>query len=171
MIKRTFLFSAALLAVLAVATPSHATSHVTATSNFSIPGATTDELDVTFGGAGTITNLTVTLSGVSTPSGLTFPPATYSAVGDVVKILFMGGYSNAVFNYSFDATGSITDIAGGTVSASLGTITGTASSLSKGAQILTVSSVPEPSSIALLGIGLSGFIAFRRRFSKKLPVA
>jgi hypothetical protein len=38
---------------------------------------------------------------------------------------------------------------------------------------LSMAAVPEPASFALLGIGISGFIAFRRRFSKskKPPVA
>jgi hypothetical protein len=43
--------------------------------------------------------------------------------------------------------------------------------ISESGTISTTAAVPEPSSLALLGIGISGFIAFRRRFGKKLPVA
>ena len=50
-----------------------------------------------------------------------------------------------------------------------GTISGTGGTQG-GAAILSITSVPEPASLALLGIGMTGFLAFRR-FFKKTAVA
>jgi hypothetical protein len=88
-------------------------------------------------------------------------------------IIFQGsGFANLTFLGTFTPG---TDFTGGQTAAPA--IFGIQFSQNGGSIVdsgtITTSAVPEPSSMALLGIGLTSFLAFRRRFSKskKLPVA
>jgi hypothetical protein len=114
-------------------------------------------------------------SGITVPvhtgaSSFTFGDMAFGHfVATSEKVIFQGnGFANLQFNGSFTPG---TDFPGKTASAAEFNIsfTQTGASISDSGTLAT--SVPEPTSMALLGIGISSFIAFRRRFSKKLPVA
>jgi hypothetical protein len=157
MIKRMFLLSAALMLSLMFSTASHAGSiYVDAT--FSAVGGTATDVEIALNPpAGD------TLTYVSTTSpNLTITSATYAA-------------GELTVNFDTASAGSFQVLLSGSTDGIVGLgnygLTGTVGTITSSGLNVSVSSVPEPSSIALLGIGVSGFIAFRRRFSKKSPVA
>jgi PEP-CTERM motif len=138
--------AAGILASLAFASPSQAaTQNVTA--NFTVTGGgTASDIEIIFSGA--ITDVTIT------STNLTITPPFFS--GDNVILNFTPASSGFV---NFTETGSGV----GTSQFELTGVTGnvTASNLA-----VTFASVPEPTSIALLGIGMTGFLAFRRLFKR-----
>ena len=165
MIKRMLLLSAAMVLSLAFATPSRADFVYSLTGNFSITGGTATDVEMLL----TPTNASITAGSLtgSLPAGATststfisFFGTTYPAIQLDFSPTASGSYvanftsPDVVHLQSYFLTGLTNAV--------------TASGINV---VLTVASVPEPSSIALLGIGLSGFIAFRRRFGRKLPIA
>jgi PEP-CTERM motif len=154
MSKRSFLFGTlVLLAGLASATPSRAGSVLTSISYSSAsPGLT--EIDLAYSDVGTL--------GAPTPG--TFTGGTATLVGDVVELKFSPS-STGPFSFSFTMTDTLSSGATATP-----TFTPSGSSLTAFSFSVTQSSVPEPASIALLGIGMTGFLAFRR-FRKKASAA
>jgi hypothetical protein len=160
MIKRMMLLSAAVVLSLAFATPGRADTMYTATGSFTITGGTASDVEISVLSSPSPATLTyVSLTG-NLPGGSAVVPI----VNNLIVIDFSPASSgNFAITFSSNETlglGSyyLSDLTNGVTAQSLNVS-------------LTTSSVPEPSSIALLGIGLSGFIAFRRRFSRKLPVA
>jgi hypothetical protein len=172
MIKRMFVLGAALFAALAVSSTSYAGGVAyTSTDTFSIPGGTVTDVTLTF--------LGVTQFDVSPAVTVSSSVAGYYTVG-TNSITFEFGtmmtpnhVSGATLNVTFsDSTDSQNAVLLGAAaftnySGPMGDLSSVHTSYS-----LTPASVPEPASIALLGIGISGFIAFRRRFAKpkKHPV-
>ena len=153
MMKRSsFLaIAAGFLASLALAAPSHAGS-VTVTGSWSVPGATASELDFFFSSA--VTSI-VSYSGVPTPSSASIfspPPPN--------EVIFK--YSPAVEGGSLTFTVDTSGVfLGGGINVLSITGTPTANNFN-----FKTAAVPEPSSFALLGIGMTGFLAFRRLFKR-----
>jgi len=169
MIKRMLLLSAALMLSLAFATPSHAGSmtYVLAV-NFTIlapSGATATDNEITLNYVGAAPTIAVTgFSGPGLPAGSS---ATIMPLPNVVDVSFGAPISTSGGFYYVTITS--------TEALGLGSFSfsGQSALITNQSVQDTLTAVPEPSSFALLGIGLSGLIAFRRRFSraKKLPVA
>jgi len=164
MTKRSFLLTVAagLLASVAFATPSQAGSiTVTTAVTFSLPS----------GDTGTFTDIDVTYKPSVDPiSNLALVSSTVGAVG-------LSESSSNTVTATFAAT------TGGTVTWSYVTATsppigfssfgfsGSATGATDTVSITSVPNViPEPTSIALLGIGMTGFLAIRR-FFKRTPIA
>jgi hypothetical protein len=137
--------AAGLLASLAFASPSQAgTTSLAAT--FTVTGGTADDIELLY--TAPVTAVTVS----STDLALAAPP------------YFSG--STVTFNFSPASAGYVdfTVTSSGTLSAYF--LTGLTPGVSaSGINVATVS-VPEPASIALLGIGMTGFLAFRRLFKR-----
>jgi len=154
MMNRSFVLSlaAGLLASLAFTAPSHAgTQAVTAV--FSVTGGTASDIEITF--SGPITNVSVPVTDLTiTPpffSGnqviLNFSAATHGFADFVVT-------SSGVGTSVYSLTGVVPNDPNVGISSSTLTV--------------TFAAVPEPTSIALLGIGMTGFLAFRRLFKRTL---
>jgi hypothetical protein len=131
--------------------------------------------DVTFslpsGASGTFTDIEITYAPSVDPiSGLKLVSSSVGAVGlsetspNVVTATFAATTGGSV-SWSFD-TGTVAPI-----KASGFNFSGSATGITDSVNITSVPSViPEPTSIALLGIGMTGFLAIRR-FFKRTPIA
>jgi hypothetical protein len=176
MIRQMFLLSAALAAVLSLASTTQAGSvvetgyDVAHPGNFAITGGgTATDISISYylGAGATITStpvITTSIAGVMS----TITPVTAAGLYSIE--LYNFNSASMSFTIKFDESNAPSAYQG--VLSSLSGVSGTVdtSSTNVGALVST-SAVPEPSSIALLGIGISGFIAFRRRFSRKPTVA
>jgi len=171
--NKRFFLALALTGVLglACATPAQAASTlVTTHAGFLVspPGSNATEMDIvyTLGGGGTITSAAATV-GLNT-GGLA--GLTYTLVGtNEIDIHFAATtgtsplFPSEPLQFSFFTNATTVGVASVTVKGGNGT----------GAAVgafVSLSSVPEPASLALLGIGMTGFLAFRR-FFKKTSVA
>jgi hypothetical protein len=160
--------AAGLLGSFAFATPSQAGMVlVPATVTFGTPTSTKTltEIDITYSGLTGISG--VNGSGLSlgfklNPAPILSEVATVTGSGDEIKIKFAGPVTYVTGSFSFDAnqTGPVT------VSSVVTTPSGGVVKTS----VLGITSIPEPSSMALLGIGMTSFLAFRRLF-KRTPIA
>lgn len=145
MMKRSFLLSlaAGLVFSFAFATPSQAgTEYLTA--NFTVTGGTASDIELLY--TAPVTAVTV---GASTLGPLTPPLWT----GDTVTLSF-SPLSVGSVDFSVTSTGHL----------SAYFLTGLSSGVTD--SLLHVTIVPEPASFALLGIGMTGLLAFRRLFKR-----
>jgi len=155
MMKRLFLLlvAAFLVASLGLATPSHAGSVLVTTDvNIIAPaGTSSDEVQITYTNAPALP--------------ITLLPATTVAVtgssisGDTLSVFYTPITGNQTLDFTFVAAPPIAlneDHLLGIVGPGPTGLT---------ANVFT-SAVPEPASIALLGIGMTGFLAFRRLFKR-----
>ncbi len=152
MSKRSILFGTlALVAALATATPTHAGSTVVTTFSFQSASPALTDIYIAYTGAGTLTPITQAGPPTST---ITVNPLT-----NVADIHFTAGGAGPVAPFTFYLADSTS-----------GPVTGSASFNPPGSSLtdfsLKITTVPEPASIALLGIGMTGFLAFRRLFKK-----
>src|SRR5262249_13148874 len=153
---------------LAFVTPSQAgTTTVTVNSTLN---------DLASLGVTSVSELDVTLSGVPPWSSQTVVVplgALLTVSGTTVEISFAGTNASAAFvlldqafaTFTFSVPGDRTDItATSTVwKTNLGDVTGTSA-------VSFVDPAPEPTSMALLGIGMAGLFAFRRYFRRNTNV-
>ena len=153
MMKRSLFLALAigLLTSLALATPSHAGT-VTITGTWSVPGATASELDFFFSAPVIAVD---SFSGAPGPNPPTItPPPPNEVVFTYSPAVEGGSLTFTVETSGTYLTGEIND----------SSIVGTLSS-----DVIfnfAPASVPEPDSIALLGLGMTGFLAFRRLFKR-----
>jgi hypothetical protein len=150
-------FAAGLLASLALAAPSQAGTIVTTTLNFTGLAPAASSVVIDYAGAGVISDVAPIFS---IPTGAT---ETISAP-DQVTVTFASstaGPEGVAFTFN-----STTPFGNGTPP----DITVTSATASPGGQTvattLSFNIVPEPTSMALLGIGMTGFLAFRRLFKR-----
>ena len=160
--KRSFFrtLAAGLLASLAFATSSQAGTVVTTNVDFGLPTPVTAQSTVVINysaATGPITGLGNFISSA---------PVTIAQTGvDQVTLTYSPAATSAFTSFQFtssvsfpSAPGSIT-VSGVTATPGPGSLITTGLSYSLGA-------VPEPTSMALLGIGMTGFLAFRRLFKR-----
>jgi len=134
--------AAGLLASVALATPSQAGTQ-TLTANFTVTGGTAADIELLY--TAPVTAVVVT------STDLTITPPYFS--GSTVEFNFL---PKAVGFVDFTVTSS------GNLSAYF--LTGLTSGVTD--SLLHVTVVPEPASFALLGIGMTGLLAFRRLFKR-----
>jgi hypothetical protein len=168
MMKRSFLLAAAcgLLASLAFTMPSRAGTLVTTNVNFGslIPPSTPSLSSVvmTYTDAGTISNLSTFEDAAFFWNGTTFIPVAGSVAltsADQVTLSFSSPVTFFTGHYTFDSTVPLANSGQITVASSV--------PLANGTPTLSFNSIPEPTSMALLGIGMTSFLAFRRFFKRR----
>jgi len=158
MMKRLFflLVAAFLVASLGLVTPSHAgTVLVTTDASIVAPAGTgSDEVQITYTSGPTLPITVLATSTVSVTSS--------SVSGDTLSIFYTPITGNQELDFTFVGTPpiSISEVhLLGVTNLPPGAQAGVLASIS-------ISAVPEPASIALLGIGMTGFLAFRRLFKR-----
>jgi hypothetical protein len=153
MMKRSLLaLAAGILASMALAAPSHAGT-VTVTGSWSVPGATATEVDFFF--SAPVTAIVSSTSVPATPAGVgSIPPPPPNEVIFTYTPATVG----SALTFTVDTTGVF--LTGEVNGAS---IMGTPTEVNFN---FVPASVPEPTSVALLGIGMTGFLAFRRLFKR-----
>jgi hypothetical protein len=163
MMKRSFFLTvvAGLLASLAFAAPSQAGSVVTTTLTFTVTPSTASasDLEVTYSPdvSGTTSNVLVAANG-----GLSSPAASIS--GDTLTVNFTPAAattSNLIITFDTTLNDPITF---GSFN-----ITGVKSGATATGSISVTAvpqTIPEPTTIAMLGIGMTGLLAFRRLFKR-----
>jgi hypothetical protein len=156
--------------------PGSNVNNATSFTNIALSSNTPSSGDfLTFVPNNTDVNSGVTVPVASGPSSFSFGDAAFGTFTATTEtVIFQGsGFANLSFTGTFvpgtlfpasiTSNSAIFQIA----------FTQSGTSITDAASITTPAGVPEPTSMALLGIGITGFLAFRRRFSKskKLPVA
>jgi len=160
MSKRAFFLFAALglLASLVITVPSQA-GFITSVSVDNNTGIAVNDLETTWTGTGgSITNVVL-----SAPAGTTMVVG-----GNTIDITFTNPLPNTG-NVMFDFQTSTSSIGfgGGTWSVILGgTVFTTPIVPTRDKLTFHTAVIPEPTSMALLGIGMTGFFAFRRLFRR-----
>lgn len=176
MMKRFFAIAlaAGLFASVAFTAPANAApTTVTTVGAFALtPGtATATAWDFVYTNAGGLPLASITSLVIDNAGGLTLGVPVITVNATTSDILFTFTAANATtgsptplvpgLKFHFDTTNAPSDVrlAGYPL-----TFTGATDVNSHAA--ITAASVPEPASLALLGIGMTGFLAFRRYFKK-----
>jgi hypothetical protein len=155
--------AAGVFASLALATPSQAGSTTVTTSLvWSISGPnnpTATDLTIDYSAVDPISNLKI--SSDTFVGGVTITEPT----PDILELSFSAQASGSIL-FTFQTNENGADV-GGTFGPMSGVTNGPVKHQNV---VLNISATPEPASLALLGIGMTGFLAFRR-FFKKTSVA
>jgi hypothetical protein len=179
MMKRSgFLIAAlGLLASSAFVTPSQAGMvTVQVSDSFSATNVaiadTISSITLTFTGLNGLTDLTMTGNGITNTPAIVTPTTTTTSTSVTLH------YSPSVFTASASITfdtlvpsGEVSNLSSDIkVTGTYVTVNGT-TTLVVPPPSFSVAAVPEPSSMALLGIGMTSFLAFRRLFKRGTPIA
>ena len=148
----------AMFASLALAAPSHAGSILTEATLYATSGGSVNDLTVTYNVPITSGSIFVLPSTTVTVTGTTY-------TSDSVTITFTSVTAppDRLLDFTLATTSA------GPFTAISSEFSGNFSSYVAGIAVSNAT-VPEPASLALLGIGMTGFLAFRR-FFKKTSVA
>jgi len=162
MMKRWILVaSLAVLAGLGFTAPSQAGTVFITTVNFTTSSPALTDIDIVYS-AGTLSGLT----NISVPADV-----TVTAVGtDEVQLAISPPSTGPLLGIKFELTSSLASFADVKVSSVDEVYVDNQSGSSDVGYSLSPNIVPEPGSMALLGIGMTGFLVFRR-FIKRSAAA
>lgn len=149
MTKRSFLLTVAagLLASIAFAAPSHAGSVLI---QFTVTDGTATDVNLLYGAPTTVSVLSSTL----TPGGPT--PTIIGNGTSTIELTFGPSSAGTILLSESGPPPGLYGLSGLSTGYKTSTIT-----------VTPTVGVPEPASFALLGIGMTGFLAFRRLFKRQ----
>jgi hypothetical protein len=164
--RRSFLFLAAgLLASLAFVSPSQAGSTIETEGHFSLAGTgviSANDLEFTYS-PGVLPPL-----GAIIVNSTTFTSLTASSSGNTLTFFFTPTASGSIdFTFTSAADPTSVFLYGTQVTGVVGKVSGISQ---EGHIVAVIGAVPEPTSMALLGIGMASFFTYRRLFKRHSAV-
>lgn len=164
--KRSFAVALAMavFASLAFSAPTKAGTYITTVTAVNISGAAADDFEATFTGTGgTVSNINVLYSSGIATTTKTLPVGSIAPNGTGIYFATPLPQFTGVLVYQFQT--NFQDIA---LASAVWTFkNGSPIAAPPGTVSIVTTAVPEPASMALLGIGMAGFISFRRFFKRK----
>ena len=162
--KRSFAMALAmaLFASLASSAPSKAATYVTTLTAVNLVKPADDFEAIFSGTAGTVAKVNVVYTAATVAAGS--PTVIMGGTGieiDFSKQLLYGGSLVVTFQTNFKPTG---------ITSAMWTFKSAAPVSAQPYVNIQTAAVPEPASMALLGIGMAGFLSFRRFFKRKAMI-
>jgi hypothetical protein len=165
--KRSFAMALAmaLFASLAFSAPSKAGSYITTVTAVNTSGKAADDFEAIFTGTGgTVSHINVLYSSGIATTTKTLPVGSATPNGTGIYFATPLPNNTGVLVYQFQT--QFSNIA---IASAVWTYKGAAPIAATAVTIVTTA-VPEPASMALLGIGMAGFFSFRRFFKRKAVI-